>query len=149
MSRNIKDLTPAVNKNYLIFLSGLMWVAVGVLLLSFSYSWLRAAHFHHATLFVGTGVAAALVIHHFGFLKIVDKNLGRILPMEGKKCVFSFMTWKSYILVAVMVTMGILLRHSPIPKTYLSVLYIGIGLSLVLSSIRYLRIFLCRLGKSN
>jgi hypothetical protein len=82
-----------------------------------------------------------LIIHHFGFLKVVDKNLGRLLPMEGKKCVFSFMSWKSYIIVVVMVTMGTLLRHSAIPKSYLSVLYVGIGLSLILSSIRYLRNF--------
>ena len=148
MSRRIEKLTPAVNKNILIFLSGLMWVAVGTMLLALSYSWLKAARFHHALLFVGPGVVAALVIHHLGFLKVVDKNLGRILPMEGKRCVFSFMSWKSYILVAVMVTMGVLLRHSPLPKTYLSVLYIAIGLSLILSSIRYLRVFLSQLGKS-
>jgi hypothetical protein len=38
-----------------------------------------------------------------------------------------------------MVTMGITLRHSPIPKQYLSVIYTGIGLALFLSSIRYFR----------
>jgi len=69
--------------------------------------------------------------------------------MEGKKCAFSFMTWKSYMIVAVMVTMGTLLRHSAIPKTYLSILYIGIGLSLILSSIRYLRVLLSQLKNSN
>jgi len=148
MSRRIEKLTPAVNKNILIFLSGLVWVAVGTMLLAFSSTWLQAARLHHAILFVGPGVAAALVIHHFGFLKVVDKNLGRILPMEGKRCVFSFMSWKSYILVAVMVSLGVLLRHSPLPKTYLSVLYIAIGLSLILSSIRYLRVFLSQVGKS-
>jgi hypothetical protein len=95
----------------------------------------------------GIGVVFALVVHHFGFLKIVDKNLGRILPMEGTKCVFSFITWKSYILVAGMVTLGTLLRHSPIPKPYLSILYIGIGLALLLSSLRYLRILLGQIKK--
>ncbi len=79
------------------------------------------------------------VIHHYGFLKIVDKNLGRISKMEGKRCAFSFMTWRSYFTIAIMVTMGILLRHSAIPKQYLSVLYIGIGMALILSSIRYFR----------
>jgi energy-converting hydrogenase Eha subunit C len=58
------------------------------------------------------------------------------------------MTWKSYIIVVVMVTMGTLLRHSAIPKIYLSILYIGIGLSLVLSSIRYLRVLLRQLKKN-
>jgi hypothetical protein len=75
-------------------------------------------------------------------LKIVDKNLGRILSMEGKRCAFSFLTWKSYVMVALMIAMGAVLRHSPIPKPYLAMLYIGIGLALVLSSIRYLRVLL-------
>ncbi len=140
-------MKPAVDKSVLIFLSGSMWVAVGTMLLYLSYSWLNAAHAQNSFLFAGVGAAAALVIHHFGFLKIVDKNLGRILPLEGKQCVFSFMPWKSYILVAVMITMGMLLRGSPIPKTYLSVFYIGIGLSLILSSMRYLRVLLSQIRK--
>ncbi|MBU4054090.1 MAG: hypothetical protein KKA41_06935, partial [Proteobacteria bacterium] len=99
-------------------------------------------------LFVGLGLSAALVIHHFGFLKIVDKNLCRISLMEGGKCLFSFMTWKSYLIVAIMATLGVFLRHSSISKTYLSVLYTGIGLSLILSSIRYLRIFISQFNKN-
>jgi hypothetical protein len=147
MRKNIDKIKPAVDKSALIFLSFFVWVVVGTGLLLFAYSWLKASQIRSSFLFAGVGAGAALVIHHFGFLKIVDKNLGRILPMEGKKCAFSFMTWKSYIIVAVMVTMGTLLRHSAIPKTYLSILYIGIGLSLILSSIRYLRILLSQLKK--
>ena len=147
MNKNIDKIRPAVDKRALIFLSFFIWIVVGTVLLLFAYSWLKASQINSSYLYVSMGVGAALVIHHFGFLKIVDKNLGRILPMEGKKCAFSFMTWKSYIIVAVMVTMGTLLRHSTIPKTYLSILYIGIGLSLVLSSIRYLRVLLSQLRK--
>ena len=62
--------------------------------------------------------------------------------MDGKKCLFAFIPWKSYLIIAVMMTMGIVLRHSSIPKQYLAVLYIGIGLALVLSSVRYMRIFI-------
>ena len=147
MSKKMDKIKPAVEKSALIFLSFFVWVVVGTMLLLLAYSWLKASQANSSFLFVAVGVGAALVIHHFGFLKIVDKNLGRILPMEGKKCAFSFMTWKSYIIVAVMVTMGTLLRHSAIPKTYLSILYIGIGLSLILSSIRYLRVLLGQLRK--
>jgi hypothetical protein len=147
MRKKIEKIKPSVEKSALIFLSFFVWVVVGTGLLLLAYSWLKASQVNSSLLFVAVGVGAALVIHHFGFLKIVDKNLGRILPMEGKKCAFSFMTWKSYMIVAVMVTMGTLLRHSAIPKTYLSILYIGIGLSLILSSIRYLRVLLGQLRK--
>ena len=147
MNRKMAKIKPAVNKRVLLFLAGLMWLGVGTMLLYLSFSWLNAFHAHGAFLFAGIGVLVALLVHHFGFLKIVDKNLGRILPMEGSKCVFAFMTWKSYIIVAIMVAMGVLLRHSPIPKPYLSVIYIGIGLALLLSSIRYLRVLLSQMSR--
>jgi hypothetical protein len=149
MKKNIAKLKPAVDKRVLLFLAGFMWVGVGAMLLFLSYSWLNAFHAPGSLVFESIGIAAALVIHHFGFLKIVDKNLGRILPMEGKRCVFSFLSWKSYLMVALMIAMGVLLRHSPIPKPYLSMLYTGIGLALVLSSVRYLRVLLSQLRKTN
>ena len=62
--------------------------------------------------------------------------------MDDKKCVFSFISWKSYLIIAVMIAVGTILRHSAIPKQYLAILYIGIGLALILSSVRYMRIFL-------
>ncbi|MBU2620905.1 MAG: hypothetical protein KKD92_01125 [Proteobacteria bacterium] len=123
----------------LLLIAGLIWIAVGSMLLGFSYLWLRDAGNKIVVWKAVSGIILSLFIHHFGFLRVVDNNLGRILPMQGKRCVFSFMTWKSYILVLVMVATGILLRLSPISRTYLSVLYIGIGTALILSSIRYLR----------
>jgi hypothetical protein len=148
MNRKIAKIKPAVNKRVLLFLAGFMWLGVGTMLLFLSFSWLNAFRARGSFLFGGIGLIVALVVHHFGFLKIVDKNLGRILPMEGTKCVFSFITWKSYIIVAVMVAMGALLRHSPIPKPYLSILYIGIGMALLLSSLRYLRVLLSQIRKN-
>jgi hypothetical protein len=144
-----EKLKPAVNKNFLLFLSGLMWVAVGIMLDTFATGWLKTYGRGNWWVFVAIGFACSLFIHHFGFLKLADKNLGRIKDMKGKPCAFSFMTWKSYLIVAVMVTMGIALRHSSIPKQYLSVLYIGIGTALILSSIRYFRYLLTATLKSS
>jgi hypothetical protein len=92
-------------------------------------------------LFYSFGFLAAMPIHHFGFLKIADKNINRILPLTEKRSPFSFMTTRSYLIVLVMVSMGIALRHSAIQKKYLSLLYNGIGLALFLSGIRYFRVF--------
>jgi hypothetical protein len=139
---DILSIKPGVRKQFLILLSGLMWIGVGILLLTYAAGWL--IHYEGKGIFyyILAGFLAALIIHHFGFLRLVDKNLGRIAPLEGKPCVFSFMSWKSYLIVAIMVTLGIMLRHSSIPKQYLSILYNGIGLALILSSIRYFRYFL-------
>jgi len=147
MHRRVAKIKPAVNKEILLFLAGFMWFGVGTMLLWMSFLWLKAFQIHGSVFFCAVGIVVAMIVHHLGFLKIVDKNLGRILPMEGTRCIFSFITWKSYIIVAVMIAMGTLLRHSPIPKPYLSILYIGIGLALVLSSVRYLRVLMSQIKK--
>jgi hypothetical protein len=146
MVSKLEQFKPAVGKGSLLLLSGLMWVGVGIMLLNYAYHWLALRGGKGALALGFAGLAASLVIHHFGFLKVVDKNLARILPMEGKRCLFAFQPWKSYLIIVVMIGMGIGLRHSPIPKPYLAVLYIGIGMALILSSLRYLRAFLRQRG---
>ncbi|MGB8491690.1 MAG: hypothetical protein WCE64_11595 [Bacteroidales bacterium] len=139
------SLDPVVDRKVLILLAGLMWCGVGVMLFSFSVEWL--SHSQHKVLFYLAGIAAAMPIHHFGFLKLADRNLNRLLPLTEKKCIFSFMTWQSYIIVVIMIAMGITLRHSMIPKNDLSVIYTGIGMGLFLSGMRYLRNFLMLISK--
>jgi hypothetical protein len=118
------------------------------MLIRFAITWLYPMGISRAGIYYAAGFLAAMPIHHFGFLKIADKNIKRLLPLTEKKCFFSFMTWRSYIIVLIMVSMGIALRHSSFPKRYLSILYNGIGLALFLSGIRYLRFFVMLLIES-
>jgi hypothetical protein len=145
---NIKKFTPSVDKRILVLLAGLMWCGVGIMLIRYTVSWLSPLVSREAGIYYAAGFLAAMPIHHFGFLKIADKNLSRLLPLTNKKCLFSFMTWRSYIIVLIMVSMGIALRHSDLPKRYLSILYNAIGLALFLSGIRYLRFFVMLLYKN-
>lgn len=78
------NLTPSVNKRVLILLAGFLWICVGVMLDIFAVSWLITYGQNLAFAFAAAGFCVSLIIHHFGFLRIVDKNLGRISKMEGK-----------------------------------------------------------------
>lgn len=147
MGDRIGKIKPAVEKSVLLYLAAALWIFAGSMLLGFAAAWLRHLDFGALLVRAAAGIAAALIIHHFGFLRVVDKNLARILPMDGKRCLFSFMNWKSYFLVAVMALMGAVLRYSPIPKHLLAVPYAAIGVALLLSSIRYLRVVRCSLPK--
>lgn len=140
--RYIQKYKPAVPKSVLLLLAGGLWLCVGCMLLFLAVSWLLDAASINRYVLAGAGVFLALLIHRFGFRKIVDRNLKRILPLTDKRCAFSFMPWKSYLIIPVMIALGAILRHSAIPKPYLSILYVGIGLALILSSMRYLRFFL-------
>lgn len=142
MNRNVNKFDPAVDRRILIFLSGAAWSVVGAALCRLALGWLINLGSASAPFYGLGGVTLSLAIHHFGFLKIVDSNISRIMTMKKKVCIFAFQAWKSYLIIAVMIGIGIVLRHSPLPKQYLSVIYIGFGGAMVLSSIRYFTTFL-------
>ena len=88
-------------------------------------------------MFALAGVAISLLVYAYGMSKIARKNLDRLNSMAGRKCIFGFLTWKSYANIGLMVTMGITLRHSAIPKDYLSLVYTSMGSSLLMGSYQY------------
>jgi hypothetical protein len=136
----VSKFNPAVGKKYLILTAGIMWCGVGIMLLSYAESWLSRYGGKGLIYFYVAGFLAAMPIHHFGFLKLAGKNISRLAALEQKQGLFNFITPRSYLIIIVMVALGITLRHSSLPKEYLSILYNGIGLGLFLSGIRYIRI---------
>jgi hypothetical protein len=141
MHSKFKKYDPAVDKRILIALSGLLWSIVGLMLCSLAFKWLSQLTLNNTIWFGAAGIVLSLLIHHFGFLKLVDRNIERIISKEGKVCIFAFQPWKSYLIITFMIGMGMILRHSPLPKPYLSIIYVGFGGAMILSSIRYHRIF--------
>jgi hypothetical protein len=138
----LKKFDPAVNKKFLIALSGLVWLIVGIILCRLSAVWLSQTNLQAGALLGITGAVTALLIYWYGFSKLVNRNIERIMPLKDKVCIFAFQPWKSYLIIIIMVGIGTALRHSPLPKPYLSVIYIGFGGAMILSSIRYFKVFL-------
>ena len=141
MHSTLKKFDPAVDKRLLIFLSGVLWSAVGIMLCKLAMNWLSLTSRQNAVWPGITGVVLAVLIYYFGFLKLVNKNTGRILSKEGKVCIFAFQPWKSYLIILVMIGMGTVLRHSSMPKHYLAIIYIGFGGAMILSSLVYYKYF--------
>ena len=139
LQEGIKKYNPAVKKEYLLLPAGFAWLGVGVMLCTMAFRWLQSTD--HPFILASAGIATGILISLFGFSKIARKNTERIKALPGSRCFFSFMTLKSYLLVLVMMSFGIALRHSSLPKTFLSVIYIGIGVALAISSISYFKAY--------
>ena len=139
--RPVKDkCKPEVPRRVLPLIAGFMWCGVGTMLSVMAFRWL-SDYSGNVWLFAVSGAAFAFIMRRFSFLKIAEKNLDRIAVVPTWRCIFSFISWRSWLLVAFMITLGITLRQSPMPKEYLAVIYMGIGLGLLLSGIRYFRYF--------
>jgi len=138
INSELEKWKPGVPKNILLLIAGILWIVIGIFLNYRSYSWLKEKELK-TILIIGTaGLFLSVLIQVFGFSKIVNKNIQRIIPMDGKRCLFSFFPWRSYLLISIMILMGSFIRHSTIPRVYLSVLYIGIGTAMILSGSKYL-----------
>lgn len=138
----INRFKPAVRKTVLFSLAGLFWLSVGVMLVSWARLWLSDVSGLMLYTLAFSGILLGSCVHTYGFSRIAAKNIERIKLMDEKICIFALISWKSYLIVLVMMTMGFGLRHSSIPKEYLSVLYTGIGSALMLSSVAYLNVLI-------
>lgn len=127
----------AVNKRWLHVPAGITWSGVGGYLIYLAYGWLRPLSIGRAILLTAAGVLLALLIYRLGFSRLAEKNIERISLLKDRVCILAFQSWKSYIIIPVMIGLGILLRNSPLPKQYLAIMYIGIGGGLFLSSLHY------------
>ena len=137
---NYLKLKPAVNRKYLILISALMWSGVGIFLNVLAFGWLKSYNNIQLIITIIIGLFTGLIIAKYGFSTIAKKNIKRIFEYPKKACVFAFQEWKSYILIAFMMGMGIFMRTSGfIPKTLLAPMYIGIGTALFLASFNYYR----------
>ena len=132
-------LKPGVAKHWLIILAGVMWSSVGVYLVLLGADWIALIPGRNATLIVLAGVLLGAAIYSFGFSKFAKRNIRRIVAIASEApCLFAFQEWTSYPLVVVMISLGIFLRvYLPIPKRYLAIVYLGIGISLFLASLHY------------
>jgi hypothetical protein len=136
----LKSLKPAVMKSWLIALAGLMWTGAGVMLCRLAYHWLAIIQMGIGITLGLLGVVMAFGAYHFGFSKIVKKNIERLGCLTEKTCIFAFQTWKGYLIIMVMITLGFFIRSTPISKNYLAVLYTTIGGALLLASSLYYKL---------
>jgi len=95
------------------------------------------------------GVALGINGHYFSvgslwlrLFKIALRNIHRLCLLSDKSCIFAFQAWKSYLIIIFMITLGMVLRNSPILRHFLAVIYAAIGGALFVSSFHFLPVYL-------
>ncbi len=117
--------------------AGVMWCLIGLFLCRLALSWLIYVDLTSGLLFGGSGLLIAWLAYKNGLLKLAEKNKLRIDAYQEQAPFYAFMPLKSYLIIAIMVPLGYILRHSVIPKPILSVMYLGMGGSLFFASLHY------------
>ena len=135
-------LHPAVPRHWLFAIAGMIWTAAGLLLCIRAIAWIAQFAFITGVTLETVSLLLAIVGYVYVFSKIVRKNIARIHTLPDRVCAFAFTAWRGYIMIGLMVTVGLTLRNSSIPKFYLSIPYTAMGGMLLIGSRKFFGQFL-------
>lgn len=130
-TRNWKKIKPGVPRKVHLLAAALLWTVVGILLLVRGLGWIHPAE-------NGWFLAAALVLGTLKSRFILDRSarrsIKRIVRLQDGTCLGAVYSWKTWLLVAVMMASGIVLRVYFDPGRYIGMIYCAVGWALFLSS---------------
>jgi hypothetical protein len=129
---------PSVSRHNLLFIAGLAWTTAGGILGGRGLAFL-IAHGHHLFLRLAGGIIFGGIFYVILFARISKKHILRILGMSiPYPCAFSFFNIRSYLMMTIMITGGIMLRNLEIiNKEWLYNFYITMGVPLLISAARF------------
>ncbi len=136
------NLKPAIPRHILLLLASIFWALAGLILCIRAIGWLEVIG--TATLVVAEtlSLAVAVIAYVFWFSRLVVKNITRIRHLPERACAFAFTAWHGYLMIGLMMTLGITLRNTSIPRIYLAIPYAVMGGVLIGGSIKLCREFL-------
>lgn len=135
----LERFIPKAEREALLLIAGLVWLAAGVNIVRMGTLGLISATFFLPLIIAGAA-AVFLLFFLLIFRKLVGKHTKRILAYEEKKIAFlRFFDGKSYLIMAFMMTFGILLRTSGLlPGECIGSIYIGLGAALMAAGLGFM-----------
>jgi hypothetical protein len=129
---------PSVSKHNLLFIAGLAWTTAGGILAGRGLSYL-IQHGQHLGWRLFGGLILGLIFYVLLFAKISRKHIKRIHGLNiPYPCAFSFFNFRGYLMMALMISGGIMLRKfDVINKEWLYNFYVTMGVPLLISASRF------------
>lgn len=138
MMKFLEKIKPGVKKRTLLLIAGCAWSIAGGILISRSLSHLIGVN-HHLAIEIGTGIVFGSLFYLLLFARISKKHITRINLIEiDNPCFFSFFNFRSYLLMAIMISGGIMLRLSGlINPEIIYTFFLCMGIPLLVSAWRF------------
>jgi hypothetical protein len=133
-----EKIKPAVHKRTLLLIAGCAWSMAGGILIGRALAQLIRFH-HHLLLEIIAGMIFGAGFYLLLFARISKKHINRITLIKiDNPCFFSFFNFRSYILMAIMITAGVTVRKlNVINPEYLYTFYLTRGIPLLVSAYRF------------
>ena len=126
-----------IKNKYLLLIAAIVWLIAGFNVLKIGVE----TYINYVTVInLLLSLAVFLVFWVMVFSKLVKKHTLRISSYESEKQWFYlFFDLKSFIIMAIMMTMGIVIRYyALLPDVFIAVFYTGLGSALALAGILFM-----------
>jgi len=134
----LEKIKPGVPRRSLLLIAGCAWSMAGGILIFRSLSHLISVN-HHLAMEIGIGFVFGSLFYILLFARISKKHITRINLIEiDNPCFFSFFNFRSYLLMAIMISGGITLRLSGLVNTeIIYTFFLCMGIPLLVSAWRF------------
>lgn len=133
MRNDLSRFKPGAKRTTHLFLSAMLWSVIGILLLTKGSYRIVQVPEHQIVVII-----TALIVGTLKSILILDrsarKSIVRILEFEDGTCLGAVYSFKTWLLVVIMMGVGILLRNSSLSLSLLCFVYFTIGWALLFSS---------------
>lgn len=130
----LDDWKPAASRRTHLLAAAGVWTIVGTGLLIAGVHWCQSMGFPQALYFLLPGILLGALKGYFVLGRSARRSVLRIESRPDGTCLFGFIGWGGWGLVLVMMGAGFLLRHSPLPRSWLGLIYSAIGIALLVGS---------------
>lgn len=129
----------SIDKRHLLFVAAIVWlIASGMLFWRGTVYFVPKNGWKLETIISFIG---GILFFRLLFVRISSKHISRIISLpKNRPYIFSFFSKRSYFLMVLMISGGLLLRYSHVAPNYdLSFFYFFMGIPLFLSAIRFFK----------
>jgi hypothetical protein len=139
MSNRLDAYKPAAPAAYHLVLAALTWTVVGSVLTFFGGRWIPIGSRWATWVLAGVAAALGLLKARYVLAPAADRIVARIRERGDGCCIGGFLSWKTWCLVGVMALAGRWLRGSLLPQALVGFVYVAVGVSLLVASLRLWR----------
>ena len=133
IARTFGRLAPAVSARARLYAAAGLWTAVGLALGAAGLLWSAPEAASHVPE-IALAVLLGSVKGRFILAPVALRNAERIEGRGDGRCLFGFLSWRGWAAVPLMMGLGFALRHSPLTRVHLGVIYVALGVALLVGA---------------
>ncbi|HAX95359.1 MAG TPA: hypothetical protein DCY35_02375 [Prolixibacteraceae bacterium] len=132
-----------ISKRSLLLVAGVVWAFASGMLITKGAIWVFGVA-DQPLVRLGVSILIGIPFYRLLFIRIAGKHIHRITNLDRERpSALSFFDTKGYVMMSSMIMLGMILRNLDfINKDHLFTFYIGMGIPLLFSSIRFYQAWL-------